>query len=545
MNIPQDLFYHHYPQDLIKRKFSEDEWVTIYSTELKIINEKEVATDEKNEIESYLCYWAYIITSDERQRVLDTFEEDISNSNRSALYGDNSFKSYVKDGYEPLITEFSFDDINPRKTQIRIHEDLIHMFRLYEDRINDTDVTYSIIENGKLKSVIKVTQNKVRIQHKYLTSFLAAKKMDLVFYIKSELNYKVYSDNKIDFDFEYTGHSGITYYPDDYTALNFSTAITGDQFQSWLEGKMIIPHKQFGEFSSAFDYEYAEFVIGYDDDSCSNILAKPNDFDKSYNKVFFYKAVLEKYRSNTNIHIAENSISCSYPSFCLKCDNGGEEYIWSYLKDLCSLTYEEQKHWSTYCFIPDSKEPSKYWSDTQSNWNVLPTLPDFRFQHIYKDVNFAWLQKFGWLLFKTFETTAQRNVLSRCFMLGEDSDSMFRLLCQTLSLVLNEAINVEELNKLEFNCRKDAKSVSKFGFFLESKGYKRTPIVNFMFKLQKIRSEYTDAHMNSSKPSIELIEAFEFFGLSLDKNNFKEASKQIFRKANEALEELLIKIPEL
>lgn len=38
MNIPQDLFYHHYPQDLIKRKFSEDEWVTIYSTELKIIN---------------------------------------------------------------------------------------------------------------------------------------------------------------------------------------------------------------------------------------------------------------------------------------------------------------------------------------------------------------------------------------------------------------------------------------------------------------------------------------------------------------------------
>ena len=130
-------------------------------------------------------------------------------------------------------------------------------------------------------------------------------------------------------------------------------------------------------------------------------------------------------------------------------------------------------------------------------------------------------------------------------MLGEDSDSMFRLLCQTLSLVLNEAINVEELNKLEFNCRKDAKSVSKFGFFLESKGYKRTPIVNFMFKLQKIRSEYTDAHMNSSRPSKGLIEAFEFFGLSLDKNNFKEASKQIFRKANEALEELLIKIPEL
>ena len=115
--------------------------------------------------------------------------------------------------------------------------------------------------------------------------------MDLVFYIKSELNYKVYSDNKIDFDFEYTGHSGITYYPDDYTALNFSTAITGDQFQSWLEGKMIIPHKQFGEFSSAFDYECAEFIIGYDDVSCSNILSKPNDFDKSYNKVFFYKEV--------------------------------------------------------------------------------------------------------------------------------------------------------------------------------------------------------------------------------------------------------------
>ena len=130
-------------------------------------------------------------------------------------------------------------------------------------------------------------------------------------------------------------------------------------------------------------------------------------------------------------------------------------------------------------------------------------------------------------------------------MLGEDSDTMFRHLCQTLSLVLNEAINVEELNKLKFNYRKDSKSVSKFGYFLESKGYKRTPIVNFMFKLQKIRSEYTDAHMNSSKPSIELIEAFEFFGLSLDKNNFKEASKQIFCKANEALEELLIKIPGL
>ena len=66
-------------------------------------------------------------------------------------------------------------------------------------------------------------------------------------------------------------------YPD--VMVNFSVAVTGGQYQSWFKGKKIIPYKKFGEFKSSFDSEYAEFIIGYDTDSCCSECTKQMRFN--------------------------------------------------------------------------------------------------------------------------------------------------------------------------------------------------------------------------------------------------------------------------
>ena len=177
--ISKELFYHYQLQALLNNNFCENEWVWLYKSE-------SFSPIEKVELSNRL--WTYIASADVCNDALLTAEPEYQEYERSALYGDNTFKSYKKDGFEPLVTVMSFYATKPSLRQIRIHEDFIHMFHLYESSDNNGNKNYIWFENGDSKIIITISNNEVKIRHQFLVDFLAAKKMNLVCAVHSELN---------------------------------------------------------------------------------------------------------------------------------------------------------------------------------------------------------------------------------------------------------------------------------------------------------------------------------------------------------------------
>ena len=309
--LSESLINHINQRDALANGFCEGLWVTIFE-----YTHSHPVDDEK--VYQNIWSWCYIVNPELTEDILRTYEPDLDWDQRSALYN-SGFKSFIKDGMEPLVTIMRFDESTSHLKQIRIHEDFIHMFHLYEECVDNLNRVYVQFDCGERKEVIVVQDNKVRILHQFLYDFLAAKKMNLVCAIRSELNMPINSMPCIKCDYTYTGDIGITDKCDDLTISNYSTSVTtGIEFQCWFKGKKIFPYKVYGSFKSSFDSEYVEFITGYNHNNCSYIKTFCNDDHLETAKTFFDKKVLEKYRGNMNVSIRPYYIDCS-PFWGLKC----------------------------------------------------------------------------------------------------------------------------------------------------------------------------------------------------------------------------------
>lgn len=537
--ITKSVFYHDFPKSFLYNGFCENKWVTLYH------NETTYPIEEEAEIACSLFLWTYLAKPEVCQKAIQSYTPDLEDHERSALYSDNHFVSYVKNGFESMITVMSFDEVRPRKNQIRIHEDIIHLLHLYEECISADTRKFIKFNSGEQEEVIIITKNEVKIRHQYLCDFLAAKGMNLVCVIRSEINMPHTLSPYIDCNYKYTGQKGITSYSPT-SISNFSVAISGVYLQSWFIGKSIIPYKEFGTFKSSFDSEYAEFIIGYDSSICEDIKCVCSDDSHKYTRVFFKRSVLEKYRDDVNINIDSNRVSSPY--FSLKCDLDNVDYIWAYCKDLRCLPFSEQLHWAQFSFYEGNLRPSNFYVSSQTCFNAKVSSPDLIFKERYVQLNRVWEDYFGWKLFKPTKKL-QSNALDRVFILGDNEAGHFIKHLYPFNLIVCECINVEELSKLDFYIPKDKKknlgSVMRLNYFLESLGYERTPIINFCLQLQTLRSELTETHRSDSEISANLQKALDYIQFSFDDNNWRQASFTLFTKANEALLWLITVVNEL
>lgn len=523
--VSQDIYFHILPQKLLANNFCERKWVTLYRKENTI-------STLNSEVEIYSHMWTYLVTPKFTPTALKKFESDIRPDNFEIIGIEGS-------NCEPVVFEMNFYDIRPIKHQLRINEKFIYLFNLYEEIDAEGNRTYYKFKKGEAEIVITITPNEVKILHQYLNDFLSTYRLNLVCYIQSEVNMPPEVASEIEFDKKFTGHEGVTESPNPNIIYNFSVAITGGLFQSWLYGKSIYTYKQFSEFKSSFDEDYADFIVGYDTNNCSEICVSCLDDTHKYSRTFFKKGVLEKYRNDPNAKVEERLISSTY--FALKCDNDNPQYVWAYLKDLRGIPYTEQLHWKSYNFLPDNETPSQYYLDSQTNWNVRSSSPDFVFRHLFKTANDLWGKKFGWYLFKP-TTGLQKNHLKRIFIVGEDKYGHFDRLILMLNVLLRDSINQEEL--LNSGAKNGVGSVVILSNFLESKEQKETPIVNFLLKLGTLRT-LTEAHRIADFQKLDekqrrhLKESMDFIGLSLEKSNYIEASINLFNKAKEAFQWLI------
>lgn len=537
--ITKSIFFHDLQKQFLENGFCENKWVTLYS------NETTYPVEGVNDIVHNLFLWTYLAKPDVCQNSIQNYLPDLEDYERSALYSDNHFDSYIKEGYESMITVMSFYEIKPSKHQIRIHEDIIHLLHLYEECVSSNTRKFVKFNCGEQEDVIIISENEVKIRHQYLCDFLAAKGMNLVCVIRSEINMPHNLTSHIDCNYKYTGHNGITDSSSNYIS-NFSVAITGGEFQSWFKGKKVIPFKEFGKFKSSFDTQYAEFIIGYDTSTCEDIKCLSSDDAHEYNRVFFKRSVLEKYRDDLNIQIEYDRVSSPY--FSLKCDLDNIDYIWAYLKNLRCLPFTEQLHWSQFCFFEGDLKPSDFYTSSQTSFNARVSSPDLIFKERYAQLNRVWEEHFGWKLLKP-TTKLQSNALDRVFILGDNEAGHFIKHLYPFNLIVSESINVEELSKLDFPIPKDKKknlgSVMCLNYFLESLGYEKTPIIDFCLQLQTLRSELTETHRSASEISPNLQKALDYIQFSFDDNNWRQASFTLFTKANEALLWLITVVNEL
>lgn len=536
--ISETEFFHIDSKSRLENAFFEKQWVILYRHESK-----------KPDLD-YICntwMWTYLVEPSVSSKAIESFVEDVRWDEAGARWGDEQrYERYSKKGFEQLVIVLDFFDAKPFVRQIRIHEDFIYMFRLYEENIGMECRNYVQYKDGEKEIVIVVTPNEVKIRHSYLTDFLASRKQNMMCAIHSEVNIPLSHKCEIPFSYKYTGHQGITERPGTNTIFNFSTAVTGTQFQSWFRGKQLVTYKNFGDFKSTFDTRYESFIVGYDHDKCDDkeLRCDCQDNAEKYLRIFFKKGVLEKYRNNPSASVGPNSISSS--EFVLRCDNDSPDHIWTFLKDLSSLPYSEQQHWKIYNIPPLETQPSNFWIESQDCWNAIPSSPDFLFRYLFKEANRKWEKMMGWVLFRP-TTNAQSGALERLFILGYNHEGSFRNLILTLNLVLSESINVQELNKIDFPIPKDKKKgirgVMLLNYFLESKGFPKNPFINFLLKLGTLRSQYSEAHRNSNVCDDILAAALEFIGLCKDSQNYTEASINLFLRAQEAFKYLLSIIP--
>lgn len=536
INLTEFHINHKQQREALANGFCEGQWVTLY---------EHIYTHpvEDENVYQNIWSWCYIADPELTIEVLGSYEPDIDWDQRSALYN-SGFKPFVKDGFESLITVMRFDEARPRLKQIRIHEDFIHMFHLYEECVDNMSRVYVHYDCGERKEVIVIHENEVKILHQYLYDFLAAKQMNLVCAIRSELNMPLNSMSCIGCKYTHTGSNGVTECEEDLCISNYSITVTGGiEFQCWYKGKKIFPYKQYGTFKSSFDYEYAEFITGYDTDSCSLIRTLCNDDALETSRTFFDRKVLEKYRGNMNVSILPYYIDCP-PFWDLKCNNNHPDFIWTRLKDLRCIPYSEQQYWAS-CNIPFVDNlPAEYQYNHPANWNDAGNLPEYRFRTLLSLVNKQWNEKFGWTLFVP-TTGSQSNAINQLFSLGDNNIEHFKSLIQIMNIVLTESINVKELNKLPYNYPDNSKGITKLSCVLDAKGYTDHHLINFLRQLNTFRSKLSDSHRNSNNTDNKLSKALGYIGLSIEDGNFREGSINLFTKGIEALESLIAIIPEI
>ncbi len=535
-NFPLDenSFNHLLPKQLLNSCFTENEWVILYKYQCNTIGSEG--------IDVWSEYIAYIAEPSISHNLLRRWSCDFDGTGRCTLWGENNrYSRFSTDGVEPLVSILHFNGIKSCK-QIRIHEDFIFLFHLYEEADSEGNRKFRYFHEGNSKIVITITNGEVRILHQFLNDYLAARRMNLVCQVHSEVNIKTALLSLIDFQYKHTGPEGETEMSDN-TISNFSVYLNaGIELQSWFSGKKIIPYKEYGRFKSTFDPENADFIIGYDADSCSYITANSGDSQYKYKRTFFKKEVVEKYIDDPNASIDLHSISSTY--FYLKCDNDNTDYVWAYLKDLQCLPYSEQLRWKSFNFNLNKSPSASYQDMNNGCWKFNASSPEFVFKHQLEVLNKSWEAVFGWKLLIPFNTD-QSSISNQLTVLGSNNRGACLKLIQRLNLILSERINVVALKQTGLHFEKSQGSIVKLSIFLESKEIHLSPFINYLLQLNTFRSELSETHIHASEISDKLQKACSFFEFNIDTPDYRKLSIALFKQANDAIQKILSDINNL
>lgn len=521
-------FYHIKELERAKSWFIEKGWITIYDSQ--------DTSDDK--ITNSCLIYGYTIDEKLAIKCMSNYPSDIERNERVAVFGDNSYKSFAKDGIEPLICAKSFQLPDKRCFYIDVSEEFISYFNLYEVIKDKQNRKYYYIDSsGELEEVIIVIEKKVRFKLKYLVEYLAIRQRHLIlwFMFETQIPLDKMSEMEITYD------TGTLIPGENYIYENLVRVVPGIAiFQSWQQGKVILKHKDINDIGCHYNYasKYAEFIVGFDNETGHEILLSCDRKNENYLKVtYFKKEVLDKYY-NAPEYCFVDGFRVSTNFFSLKIDNNNFDYVAVFLVNLSSLPYKEQLYWKSFNIAPtDTMSLSKTYYQTmiEGRWVNGSEMPDLVFKERFKEFSHLWNKKFGWDLFKPLDKI-QTHVFTSLHIPTTNNISTFCNMIESLTLILIDSLNDSEITK-KIELAKDDRSITKFEKFLAI-NHKQTPeLIEFFRNLQTLRSGMTKTHRFSKKA----LTAMAYFNINDNYSNLTDVAKNIYLKAICTLNTLLEK----
>ena len=529
----------------MNKKFIESGWITV----------------------SAECLHSALVSDEKLSDALSRYEWDLRKGSNgvSEIWSDGKW-SFCHDGIdvlEPFVLYRSANyDID---NYVELSQDFRVLLNMHDRYISPTEHCFVVDnENGDWEKVAEIKGETIRIKLTSLRKYLALRRMNLLLFF-DEMRFSQQSFKELGL----TPVMNQIVKDDDYI-YNYSSLVDchadGNKSGGWIMGKCVLRYREKDYNRDSFDQDdkqYAEFIYDYDDEgepmshSCkketlSNYFVANGDNPLEMTPIFFKKEVLDKYYSNPNKYtVSDGAVGCE-GSWSLYIDNDHRNYVIVPLVYLGNLDYSEQLYWKGYNVSPErdmgfSKTAYKRW--IEGNF-CDPMFPDLQFKYRFKQFNKRWEKQFGWPLFLPLIDEDEHRYKTLHCLTTENNHSDFdeQILSMTKLVVdsLNQKCLLSEIDDSNTEVESFLKErkvtsslelkagIDKFQAFIFSKGMKCQDMVNFLRKVQSLRSNSV-AHRKSNKRK-DLAKLYEYF--KLDELSEQQVLEDIFVKMIKTLDTL-------
>lgn len=529
----------------MNKKFIESGWITV----------------------SAECLHSAIVSDEKLSDALSRYEWDLRKGSNgvSEIWSDGKW-SFCHDGIdvlEPFVLYRSANyDIN---NYVELSQDFRVLLNMHDRYVSPTEHCFVVDnENGDWEKVAEIKGETIRIKLTILRKYLALRKMNLLLFF-DEMRFSQQSFQELGL----TPVMNKIVKDNDYI-YNYSSLVNchadGNKSGGWIMGKCVLRYREKDYNRDSFDQDdkqNVEFIYDYDDEgepmshSCkketlSNYFEANGDNPLEMTPVFFKKEVLEKYYSNPNKYtVSDGAVGCE-GSWSLYIDNDHRNYVIVPLVYLGYLDYSEQLYWKGYNVSPErdmgfSKTAYTRW--IEGNF-CDPMFPDLQFKYRFKQFNKKWEKQFGWPLFLPLIDEDEHRYKTLHCLTTENNHSDFDEQILSMTKLVIDSLNqkclqseIDDSNTEVESFLKERKvtssldlkaGIDKFQAFILSKGLKCPDMVDFLRKVQSLRS-YSVAHRKSNKRK-DLAKLYEYF--KLDELSEQQVLEDIFVKMIKTLDTL-------
>lgn len=445
--------------------------------------------------------------------------------------------------YEPFVYQCFYNNLYP--TTLKVIEEFILYFNLYHDVKTNTYI--SVNESSEESTIIKVTDDEIKVKTIQLREFLSAKKM----FLGLQFDYFRFSN----FDLQKHGLSENDYFADKDKDYCYNiTFQKSDYFNDKLKkvnsrllAKKVI--ENLSDFNPKLwteqfvNREFEKFIIDVDvnsgeniehtcnPDSLANFFGKNPDASHYFTPVFFRREVLLKYYQDTRKFTVHDGHIEFTGSWRLDIDNNKRDSIIVYLGDLGrNIPYAEQKYWSSFNIPPNGTISDVKFNRDFLTISSLPQINDLVFKSKFDKLKLDWLNKFGFSLFKELSDDDSHCLKSIRIPLY-DNNAEFDNLILNLTKILIDYLNEKEIVKRIKLDKTDIPGISKLEILLENTSPYPKNVIPFLRNLQSLRSK--GAAHQKGKGYKKIIKE-----MNLDSKSFIESYNLILKEAISILDQL-------
>ncbi|MBE8233594.1 MAG: hypothetical protein HAW67_07630 [Endozoicomonadaceae bacterium] len=494
--------------DFLKNKHGEQKWTTVYET---------------NSDDNQYLYCAFVAK--------EAIDKAMNNVNWDVMIGSGgpgiiesseevTYHTNINEPFLRLVLDRDFHGI--KNSYLEILEEFRLFHNLYYEKDSNTYLDFDDV--GDEIEVVQLRPNEVKIQTKYLRSFMAAKQINLLLYF--DINFK-HPDNYLD---ELKEVKKIKSKDLIFNIYPINIPSNPHAHTPSIMGKKLIlcePIEQCGVWPFDPEKIYHEFIFADTNGkevtfSCNpkllaNYFGANPEAPHYLQPIFFRNEVLNKYYGNSGYELSDGMLRRK-GSWLLRLDNHSSQYVSVFLGDLgTDLPEQEQLYWKSFNDTPDDAKISRTNSERSflGNWFDSEN-PEHRFKSKYRELQKYWQEKYGWNLFLPFAKEDEHYFNSiRSPLTKEQSE--FDSLIMAITKLIVDSINNTELRKHLSIADNEIKPIRLLETLLEKlKSENAMTLASILKRLQAIRSSGS-AHRKGSTYDKEILKFNEAMDQSINK----------------------------